>query len=390
MKDINWQSDIRLVVEDLIRERRRQKNLAESSEIRKGTKNIGVSASEVSRSMDFSLKVKGWMELEGKRLEESDACAILAKNPAAICRFGGEFFLECNDCKARDHFGIMPGDCPAGAVVCSGKETGKVDPNYPLMDLDEAIRIAVQLRSDDGIVALSGGVDSALVARLAGRECVVVGIAGSHDLMRASEAAKEFGLTLHQQLIDPASIEEALAQVLAVIPKKDPVNASIATTLYFVCQWAGLHGERRILAGQGADELFGGYSRYLQTETLASDMERDFLGLARQLARDQAVAGMHGTCFSLPYMDCRVVAAARAIAPEMLIRDGVRKIPLRTVAERYMSPAIAQYEKKAMQYGSGVMKEIQRLAARNGYKRSLQGYLLEVCKRDGLEIDRLV
>jgi hypothetical protein len=43
-----------------------------------------------------------------------------------------------------------------------------------------------------------------------------------------------------------------------------------------------------------------------------------------------------------------------------------------------MSPAIAQYEKKAMQYGSGVMKEILRQAARKGYKRSLQDYLLDL------------
>lgn len=335
--------------------------------------------------MDFSLKVKGWMELEGKRLEENDAGAILAHSPAAICRFGGEFFLEWSGCKARDHFGIMPGDCPAGTVICSGKETGRVDPKYPLMDLDEAIRIAVQLRSDEGVVALSGGVDSALVARLAGRECIVVGLAGSHDLRHARQVAEEFGLILHEHIIDPASIEEALAAVLAVIPKRDPVNASIATTLYFVCQWAGLHGETRILAGQGADELFGGYSRYLQTETLAQDLEKDFQGLALQLCRDQAVAGLHKTCFSLPYMDCRVVVAARSIPAEMLLAGGVRKRPLRAVAGRYMSPAIAQYEKKAMQYGSGIMKEIEKLASRKGYKRSLQDYLQEICKNAGLE-----
>ena len=49
MKDINWQSDIRLAVDDLVRERRRQKLLAEASEIRKGTKNIGLSTSELIR-----------------------------------------------------------------------------------------------------------------------------------------------------------------------------------------------------------------------------------------------------------------------------------------------------------------------------------------------------
>jgi asparagine synthase (glutamine-hydrolysing) len=335
--------------------------------------------------MDLSLKVRGWVERDGKRLDESDIRAIIAQDPDSVCRLGGEFFLEWNGCKARDHFGIMPGECPAGTVLCKGEVAGKVDPNYPLMDLDEAIRIAVQLRSDEGVVALSGGVDSALVARLAGRECVAVGLAGSHDLRHAREVAEELGLVLHEQIIDPASIEEALAAVLAVIPKKDPVNASIATTLFFVSQWAKKHGHRRILAGQGADELFGGYSRYLETATLAQDMERDFQGLAVQLARDQAVAGLHGTYFSLPYMDERVVAAARSVPAEMRVANGVRKRPLRAVAGQYMPAGIAQYEKKAMQYGSGVMKEIEKLAARKGYRRSLQGYLREMGKEAGLE-----
>ena len=49
IRDINCQSDIRQAVEDLVREKRRQKLLAEASEIRKGTKNIGVSASELIR-----------------------------------------------------------------------------------------------------------------------------------------------------------------------------------------------------------------------------------------------------------------------------------------------------------------------------------------------------
>jgi homoserine kinase len=49
MKETNWQSDIRQAVEDLVRERRRQKLLAEAREIRKATKNIGISASELIR-----------------------------------------------------------------------------------------------------------------------------------------------------------------------------------------------------------------------------------------------------------------------------------------------------------------------------------------------------
>lgn len=330
--------------------------------------------------MISSIDLKGWIELKGKKLSENDIKSVLAENPDAISKFGGEFLLKWNGCKARDHFGIMAGDCPAGSIVCDGKEIGKVDPEYPLVDLGEAIEIAVKLRSDEGVVALSGGVDSALVAGLAGRECIAVGIEGSHDLRHAHEVASELKLPLETVVIDPRAVEDALAQVLRVIPMTDPVNASIAATLYFVAEWAGRNGYRRILAGQGADELFGGYARYLQTDTLAMDLERDFHGLSVQLARDQAVAALHGTYFSLPYMDLRVVQAARAIPPDEKVRDGVRKRPLRMVAERHLPLSIANYEKKAMQYGSGMMKLIQKLARKSGYKNSLQDYLAQIAR----------
>jgi hypothetical protein len=48
-KDINWQSEIRQAVEELVRERKREKLLAESKSLRKATKNIGISASELIR-----------------------------------------------------------------------------------------------------------------------------------------------------------------------------------------------------------------------------------------------------------------------------------------------------------------------------------------------------
>ena len=49
MKDINWQSDIRQAVEDLVREKRRNRLLCEAAEMRARTKNIGVSASDLIR-----------------------------------------------------------------------------------------------------------------------------------------------------------------------------------------------------------------------------------------------------------------------------------------------------------------------------------------------------
>jgi len=328
--------------------------------------------------------LKGWVELDGKRLTEIEVEKLLKESPASVSSFGGEFFLRWDGCGARDHFGIIPGDCPAGSIVCDGEVVGAVDPQPPAVDLGRAIEIAVRLRSDEGAVALSGGVDSALVAALARRDCIVVGVEGSADLKQAKVVADVLDLSLKTVTIDPGRIEEALAEVLAVIPRSNPVDASIAATLYFVAEWAGDHGYERILAGQGADELFGGYARYLETDTLAIDLERDFLSLPLQSARDQAVAGLFDAYFSLPYLDVRVMRAAGAIPAEEKVRGGIRKRPLRKVAALYMPIGVAYREKKAMQYGSGVMREMRRSARRRRYK-GVQEWLNSIRRSPGFD-----
>jgi asparagine synthase (glutamine-hydrolysing) len=65
----------------------------------------------------------------------------------------------------------------------------------------------------------------------------------------------------------------------------------------------------------------------------------------------------------------------------MRVVNGVRKRPLREVAARHLPESIAWQEKKAMQYGSGVMRQIERLAARRGYRKELQGYLKDICNK---------
>ncbi len=328
------------------------------------------------------LTIAGWVELDGKRLSPEALEKILKNMPGEILRFGGEFSISWDGCSARDCYGVMNGPGPKGAVLCNGEVKGQISPDVPELPLEDAIISAVELRSDEGVTALSGGVDSALVAKLAGRECVTVGVEGSHDLNQAHRAADTLGLSCTYVTITEQEIEAALSRVIPVIPDRSPVNVGIACTEYFIARWAGEHGYRRILAGQGADELFGGYSRYLGTATLGHDLERDFAGLEQQARRDQAVAALHGTYLSMPYLDARVVRAALRIPASEKVRGGRRKIPLREVAERHISKDLAWYGKKAMQYGSGVWNVIRKLARKNGYKTSVQDYIDHISRVD--------
>ncbi len=323
------------------------------------------------------MKIRGWVELDGQVLSGSEIEEMFARGGNEISRFGGEFFIEWDGCRARDQFGIIQGNCPAGTCVCGEKEPTLIRPEVSALSLHEAILKAVSLRATEGITALSGGVDSALVAALAGRPCLCVGVADSHDLRRAEKVAGELHLPLESRIVTPAEIEEALRIVSGLIKDPTPVDISIATTLFFVAEMARELGYERILTGQGADEVFGGYSRYLgrSAEELRETFAADFADLPRQGLRDQTIAGYHDTWLSMPYLDIRVVCAASAIPPDEKVRDGIRKRPLREVAACYLPKETAYYDKKAMQYGTGIWKEIKRLARKNGYQNSVSDYL---------------
>lgn len=49
MPDVNWQSEIRAMVEDLVRAKKKQRFLAEARKLRLRMKPIGVSAAEMIR-----------------------------------------------------------------------------------------------------------------------------------------------------------------------------------------------------------------------------------------------------------------------------------------------------------------------------------------------------
>ncbi len=330
--------------------------------------------------MTDDISLTGWIERDGRVMTTADIADALSEGYAWLKACGGEFFLAWDGGCARDCLGIIQGQCGPGEIVVDGVVIGRVSPDPPILPLADAIETAVLLRNSEGVVAFSGGVDSALIAAIADLPCVTVGIEGSHDLRHAARVAAAVGLDHTSVIIQPEEVETALKAVTQVIPRMSPVDASIASTLYFVARWAGEHGHRRILAGQGADELFGGYARYLETDNMEKLFREDFEGLRIQGTRDQAVAGLFGCAISCPYLDCRVVRAAEAIPAAERVFGGVRKRPLRLVARQYLPAEIACYEKKAMQYGSGIWKVIRRGARNNGYKNSVQGYINQLTR----------
>jgi asparagine synthase (glutamine-hydrolysing) len=191
-------------------------------------------------------------------------------DPQAISDYLALGYVPGEATGLRDVRSLAPGRTlvrEASGVV-SEREFARDDrpPPEPLETvLAEAVRL--HLRSDVPLaVLLSGGVDSSLIAALAQSEldrplqtfAVGFGDAAFDEVQHARLVADALG-TEHHELIVRPDIGNDLPEIVRRLD--EPNGDSSAIPLYYVCR-AAASEVSVALAGEGGDEVFGGYSRY--------------------------------------------------------------------------------------------------------------------------------
>jgi asparagine synthase (glutamine-hydrolysing) len=242
-------------------------------------------------------------------------------------------------------------------------------------------------------VVFSAGVDSTLIAYLACKYSKVtayaVGVEGAKDMEYARRLQGEAPFEIKCIQLGVGDVESAIPAVLSAWPKPNPLDVGVGIPMHLASKAAAADGLKVVLCGQGGDELFGGYWRYL--ESMVSDgsgavadlMERDFMNApADNLDRDRAVNAENGVELRFPYLDGAFSDYVRGMPLDLKIReDGelgcdeiagrrfVRKYALKKLALEVGVPEyIVERVKKAAQYGSGVQKTLDKLARQGGFK----------------------
>jgi asparagine synthase (glutamine-hydrolysing) len=231
-------------------------------------------------------------------------------------------------------------------------------------------------------VAFSGGVDSSVIAVLA-KNCginvqlVSVGLENQPEVAFAETAAEALELPLHLKTYTISDVEQVFPKVLWLIEEPNTVKVSIAIPFYWTAENASKLGCNVLLAGQGGDELFGGYQRYLKdysqfgVEAVQNNMFRDLAkSYETNFQRDTQVCSFHKVELRLPFVDRDVVHFALGLPLSLKIdsaEDQLRKRVLRQVAQNLGIPMfMANKTKKAIQYTTGVNKAIKKLAKKKG------------------------
>ena len=237
--------------------------------------------------------------------------------------------------------------------------------------LNDAIDSAVKdMVSESTAIAFSGGLDSGVVAAIAGKYSDVtlytVGVENAYDVIASRELAEIMGLKWKHIEITEKGLEEEMKEMIRITGTVNPITLSFEVPLFYVLKYAS---ENTVLSGQGADELFAGYSKYVDMgkDELRDQMKADMMGLMDvTIKHEQKVAETFGKSLRYPFLDQRVVDIVKTISIDDLEPKDLRKHVLRDVATTIDQPEIALKPKKAAQYGSGTMSMIRTIAKRKG------------------------
>jgi len=311
------------------------------------------------------------------------------------------FYVLSSEKKALWRIGIKePRSFPPGVIAefKNGKATFKkfktlscfkVKPksfNEAAEKVASLILDSIKKRSLDlkeAAVALSG-IDSGLIAYTLSKigvkvKLFTVGIKDKFNYAVVEKAAEELNLPLEKQLFTINELKKDAKRILWIIEDPNLMKLEVAIPIFWVTKLASQEGFKKIFLGQGADELFGGYKKFVNILVERGSnacFEALFQSVAKayevNYERDEKVAAYNMIELRLPYTDWNLIEYAIKLPVETKIKnEKERKIILRKAANILGLPKnLIKAEKKAIQYETGVHKSLIKILKPNSLEKT--------------------
>ena len=242
---------------------------------------------------------------------------------------------------------------------------------------EKALVSSMKKRTQDfdriGII-FSGGIDSEVI-------CYTGGFQDSSDIVFARQIAKKLKLKLRVNELTHDEVEQIIPEVLNVIEDTNAGQVEVAVPVYAAIKLAHDDGIKVMFTGQGADELFGGYSWYTKVvekegyQKLREHMTEDLLLLYREtLEREDKIAMSHSIEMREPFLDMEVIRVSMQMDMKLNVKskdDSFGKHVHRRLAQKLGIPRNIAYRiKEAAQHGSGMHNVFDIVARKHGFDES--------------------
>ncbi len=281
------------------------------------------------------------------------------------------------------------------SVDFSSHQDADFDLSGALKAFDRALESSLlPLRNHKVLLLFSGGLDSSLLAVKLNQlniDYIPLLVANKKDMdyKNAMEVAKILDLTLQVIELDANAYEKIIPEIMKTIGTTEEKQVNISAPFYLATQYAKDNRFEVAVLGQGADELFCGYQRYVDYLAKDPDTFKDYhledvkKSANKNFARDDAIFSSMGIALYNPYLSESIVKLTFSLPNRALInldsKKPIKKHFLRLYAKNLnLDEKIIQKKKVAIQFGSGSYRLLRKLALKRGFTKDFAnqyGYL---------------
>ncbi len=235
------------------------------------------------------------------------------------------------------------------------------------MNLESSARLIIETLRDSlsgydmsqCAISFSGGLDSSILMKICDNEPVAytVGFPGSRDFENSERASSMMGFTTWKILLSDDIMKKYAKELVAGYPDITIGELGYELVLYTILKNVK---QEYIIVGQGADELFYGYKRLINSDFPDNAAHIKTL-LDKTLPRESRMASDLGKELVAPFSDMRTMNIAMSIDRSIHTDGQNGKLVLRRAARILGLPEeICSVEKKAAQYGSGTGRWLKK------------------------------
>lgn len=210
-------------------------------------------------------------------------------------------------------------------------------------------------------LALSGGLDSSIIAYfLKEKKCNAVSITTEDfiatDLTFSQLVAKKFNLSLQMEIVSIENLLSAIEETIQILKVFNDIEIRNSVISYLTIKNAKNNGQNRIITGDGADELFAGYSFFLKKNN--EDLQKDLERIWNIMHFPSKIIGHDlGIIVETPFLENKVIEFAQKLPVSLKVgkKDEKKygKWILRKTFENKLPETIIWRDKSPMQDGAG-------------------------------------